>query len=125
MVKIFLDDNRIAPVGFTLIKSGEELLNSLKDNKLNISILSFDHDLGLNHISGYDTIKKLINEQPESLIHIEKIQVHSNNMIGGQNIIQYLKAAKKANVLPDKLFIDNTIYQYSAGKLLKTQYTWS
>lgn len=125
MVKIFLDDNRIAPVGFTLIKSGEELLNSLKDNKLNISILSFDHDLGLNHISGYDTIKKIINEQPKSLIHIEKIQVHSNNMIGGQNIIQYLKAAKKANVLPDKLFIDNTIYQYSAGKLLKTQYTWS
>ena len=58
-MKIFLDDLRPVPDEFDLVfRSGRALLKYLKENpNQHYELISFDHDLGENTLTGYDVVK--------------------------------------------------------------------
>lgn len=74
-MKIFLDDERPTPVGWSRAYWPEEVIELLKTNK--VTVVSLDHDLGDDkHGTGYDVLL-WIEEQvflngfkaPEIIIH--------------------------------------------------------
>lgn len=127
MTKLFLDDMRPAPMGWTLVRSYTEFV----DHITNIGVpevISFDHDLGFEHYplaeqnpgdkipyesytekTGYHCAKWLIENKPEVLTNPLIVVVHSFNIVGARNIAQLFIRYTDANVLmfPYKLpFVD-------------------
>lgn len=82
-MKLFLDDLRNAPNGYTLVRTYEECISLLSANE--IEILSLDHDLG-THKTGYDICLWLV----ENEIYPKQILIHSANPVGQKNMIQLL-----------------------------------
>ena len=44
-MKIFLDDNRICPADFALVRTVEEFEQLVRDNKDDLEMISLDYDL--------------------------------------------------------------------------------
>ena len=84
-MKIYLDDERPCPEGFTLAKNYEEMIDLLEKNKGNIEEVSLDHDLGKIK-TGYDVCKWFV----ENNYWVKKIILHSANIVGVQNMMQLL-----------------------------------
>lgn len=85
-IKIFLDDLRDAPEGWTIIRTAAECIRFMDANKDSIIAVSLDHDLGTD-MSGYDVAKHMA----EYGIFPLEIRVHSMNPVGAQNIVQLLQ----------------------------------
>lgn len=96
-MKIFVDDIRIVE-GFDYIaKDAEDFFNYCKNNNIrHIELLSLDHDLGdSDALTGYDIVKYL----PELNLSVGKIQFHTANPIGFENMLAYSRNLKKHNVM--------------------------
>lgn len=98
-MKIFVDDIRIAPPAYDkTFRTAEEFIQWLHKNpETKIQKLSLDHDLGENIMDGYQLVKNIV-EMPNN---IQKIQFHTDNMIGLKNMYYYIKNAKDAGILPN------------------------
>ena len=83
-MRIWLDDLRPAPDGFTHVKNLRELQKLLASNSDVIEVMSFDHDLGDGEADGYQIAKWLAEN------HLERwplnLRVHSANPPGAANI---------------------------------------
>ena len=107
---LFLDDDRLAKDAFEYtqnplyadrkwhtVKTYEEFVdyvaNMYAEDKLPL-IISFDHDLGDNTLSGYDCAKWLINFCIDTDSPLPICMVHSMNPVGKANIISLLKSFK-------------------------------
>ena len=55
-MRVFLDDKRAAPAGWTLVRTAEETIALLESGV--VEQLSLDHDLG-TELTGYDVLKRL------------------------------------------------------------------
>lgn len=90
-MKLFLDDIRNPPIGWTLIRSAGGCLYYL--NQGIVTEISLDHDLGdeKRYGTGYDVIKwieeKVLTENFKAPI----IHIHSGNPIGRKNMIAGIK----------------------------------
>ena len=118
--KLFLDDERLfshvtwvqLPLGpYTTVRSYKKFVECIE--RLGIpSFVTFDHDLGREHYAasiagtaptydsykektGYDCAKWLVNYCYEKGVEFPDYEVHSMNIIGNQNIIQYIENSKK------------------------------
>ena len=96
-IRIFLDDERVPKVeDFSfIVRCWTDwciLLNWCKKNRIKISYISFDHDLGEGN-SGYDCCKLLVEMDIENQLLSKDFSynIHSGNIIGGNNIKWYLK----------------------------------
>ena len=122
-IKLFLDDERPAPAGFFQYTSGEDLITYMINYPLGfagtVDVLSIDHDLG-DGMSGYVTIKKIVNDYPSIIDNIDEICIHSNNTVGRENIKQYLINAQENNVISSSLKIYPNYLQYNDGCLYDT-----
>ena len=95
-MKIWLDDVRSAPEGFThhvhSLPELKELLEVLRPDT-HIEAISFDHDLGENQPDGYEIVKWLAK------YHLDRwpkeIAVHSANPVGAENIRQYAAQVRR------------------------------
>ena len=98
-MKIFIDDIRLAPEKYDLVfRTGESFLAWLKNNTSEqIELVSFDHDLGLDVIDGYELVKRMV-EVPNQ---IERIQFHTDNLVGLKNMYMYIKNAQKYGLMPN------------------------
>lgn len=132
MKKLFLDDTRNPNEAITLVvmdknlyldndwfivREYREFVNWVEENGMP-DYISFDHDLGLEHIkfyfnngghenppdpstanfkeeSGYDAAKWLVDYCYDNGVKLPKYQVHSANPIGRENIEAYLRNASK------------------------------
>lgn len=102
-MKIFLDDERSAPPGWTLIKSVSETIDQLKTGK--VTDLSLDHDLGdakdayledRKEITGYNVLQWLDEQVTCHNFKAPKnIQVHSANASAHQKMIQAIERIKR------------------------------
>ena len=81
MIKIWLDDERPAPDGWTLCKTYEECVGLLPI----ATHISFDHDLGGDK-TGYDVAKYIENLAANGLNHKIGWAIHSANPVGRTNI---------------------------------------
>ena len=106
-INIYLDDLRKHPNHFVLAKTYEEGVKLLKENK--VGILSLDHDLGENPKTGellktgYDLVKYICQNN----IFVEKIYIHTDNVIGRENMYQTLKSAQRRGFISKDIEIFN------------------
>lgn len=103
-MKIFLDDERETPAGWTRMYTAEEVINHL-DNyhraQLGVFVnpithLSLDHDLGENVLTGYAVLcwleEKIFNDPTFPL---PEITIHSANPTGRANMNRALESIKR------------------------------
>lgn len=106
-MKIFLDDLRQKPKHYDLaFLDGKNFMNWLACNRnTSIELISFDHDLGSDDITGYDVVKYIV----EKHIDVKNVQFHTSNMVGFKNMYGYFLSAKKAGIYPDLNINKNVI----------------
>jgi hypothetical protein len=92
-MKIYLDDVRDLPdeyQGWVVARTAEEALHLIASNGLeNIEILSFDHDLGEDCMSGYDLaviIEEMVYDAGFTIV--PEFRIHSANPVGRKNLEQ-------------------------------------
>lgn len=107
MINLYVDDLRICPDGFIKTTNYEDTIKMLKSEEINI--LSLDHDLGLDSngkiaLSGYDIVKYIC----ENNIKINRIYLHTDNVVGRENMYQTLLAAQRRGFIEK----DIKIYHY-------------
>lgn len=91
-MKIWLDDLRKPPEGYTWVKNQAELIALLESNQEVIKVMSFDHDLGDTEPDGYMIIKHLATHYLERWP--QEIHVHSANPPGAANIKAFAEFVK-------------------------------
>lgn len=101
-INAYLDDLRDCPNDFILAKNIDEL--KMLFANYDIAILSLDHDLGTDGLgqllpTGYDFVKWFCEEG----LFAERIYLHTDNIVGKENMYMLLKAAQKRG------FISTTI----------------
>jgi hypothetical protein len=92
-MKLFLDDLRACPDGYTLCRTAEEAIALLKTG--DVTEISFDHDLGTDPVDG-ETVAKFIEEA----VYFQKIPmpewtIHSANPVGRQEISLAMTSAER------------------------------
>ena len=96
--KIYLDDDRIyrRPPNDNWIRlySYEEFVDYIEANGLPEAI-SFDHDLGADDKSGKDCANWLVNYCLDNNCGLPKYSVHSENIVGRDNILGLLDGFSK------------------------------
>lgn len=102
-MKIFVDDIREAPSNYNkTFRTAEDFIEWLHKNPDTcVSTLSLDHDLGENVMDGYQLVKTLV-DMPNC---IQRIQFHTDNIIGLKNMYMYVKNAQNADVLPNLISV--------------------
>ncbi len=94
-MKLFLDDLRCEPGGWTKASGYHDCIRMLQENKGQIEEISLDHDLGELR-TGYDVCRWLVeNSYWEG---IRKITLHSSNPVGVKNMAQLLDRYAPANI---------------------------
>lgn len=86
--KVFLDDERAAPDGWTRVKTADGAIIFL--THFTVTDLSLDHDLGDGHGSGYDVACWLENAVLERGYPMPNVTIHSQNPVGRANIQRVL-----------------------------------
>jgi hypothetical protein len=76
LIKVFLDDERTAPVGWIRVTTAKNAIYLLKYG--NVEIISLDHDLGTED-TGYDVILWIERKVAEDGMIPPKIKIHSAN----------------------------------------------
>lgn len=124
--KIFFDDDRQDMDDWTTMRTSPQLLYFLthNDKSIPVDILSMDHDIGNDKLSGYELLKEIIDTHPEAFDAIKEIRFHTNNMVGGRNMYSLMTNAKKMGVINQDLHINSTIFQYNDKRLLTTPFVW-
>ena len=82
-MKLFLDDERPCPEGWTLARTFEEAVQLL--NEGNVTAVSLDHDLGTER-TGYDLASLLEEAAFCGLETPEELFCHSANPVGRSRI---------------------------------------
>jgi len=93
-LRLWLDDERPMPAGFDVhVKTANEAISLIRSG--GVSIVSLDHDLGENEMTGYE-VAKFIEEGAfqGSLIPME-VRVHSANPVGAKNMAFCIDNAKR------------------------------
>jgi hypothetical protein len=88
--KLWLDDERPAPVGYLHAKSTDQALAMVVELGAP-EFMSLDHDLG-----GNDTAMVFVRKLSEILNAPPKYQVHSANPVGVQNLLSLLSSWERS-----------------------------
>ena len=91
-INLYVDDIRRCPDGFVVARNYDEAIELLNNNTINI--LSLDHDLGIDERgvekNGYDIVKYIC----EHGISPKKIYIHTDNVVGRDNMYCTLIGAR-------------------------------
>ncbi|GIN59923.1 hypothetical protein J8TS2_42420 [Lederbergia ruris] len=115
---VYLDDLRDIPEGFTGARTIEDAIYLIENKRLHI--LSLDHDLGMDDKgnllpTGYDLVKYICQK---GLRPANKIHIHTDNVVGRENMYQTLIAAQRRGFIDDDIEIYHyplTANRYSGG----------
>lgn len=106
-INLYVDDIRRCPDGFVVARHYDEAIELLNNNTINI--LSLDHDLGIDEYgvekNGYDIVKYIC----EHGISPKKIYIHTDNVVGRDNMYYTLIGARSRG------FIDSSTEIYRHG----------
>lgn len=108
---IFLDDERYPKdvtwikypenVEWIIVRNSEEFINAWWDLSINYKdfVVSFDHDIQVfvnsEEITGYDILKKMVDEHLYGNKRIPECYFHTQNPIGKKNMQMYYNNAKE------------------------------
>jgi hypothetical protein len=113
LVNLYVDDLRRYPDGFIIARNYDEAVEVLNNYKVNI--LSLDHDLGLDEDgsekNGYDIVKYMC----ENGISPKKIYIHTDNVVGRNNMYHTLLGARERGFIEESAEIYN--YEYVENRI--------
>ena len=94
----------MCPDGFIIARTYEDAISLLENNK--VGILSLDHDLGADDNGvirkyGYDLVKYIC----ENNCDIQKIYIHTDNVVGRDNMYKTLIASQSRGFISDSMKI--------------------
>lgn len=91
-MKVFLDDERVAPAGWVQVRWPDEAIKLLQDGA--VTHLSLDHDLGDDQRgTGYDVLLWIEREVALSqFIPPSSIEVHSANPAGRKRMLAAIES---------------------------------
>ena len=89
MTKLYLDDVRHCPNGYTLVRNVKEFKDYINTNGVP-ELISFDHDLG-----GDETAMQCIHWLIKNDYCIKDYKIHSANPVGRANIEGLITSWKK------------------------------
>ena len=92
-MKIYLDDIRDAPEGWTKVETVEMAIQLLKMG--DVEEISLDHDLGENRKTGYEVAKWIEKQVITKGFIPPVIFIHSANPVGRKNIEAAIKRIRK------------------------------
>lgn len=104
IINLYVDDLRDCPAGFTIARNVDEAIYYLEN--YHVYILSLDHDLGEDEEgnllpTGYDLVKYIC----ENGLRADKIYIHTDNVVGRENMYQTLKAAQRRGFIAPNIEI--------------------
>jgi hypothetical protein len=107
-INLYLDDLRTIPSGFQGVRTMEQAVEAIEH--YNVHILSLDHDLGMDEEgklrkTGYDLVKYICEK---GIRAANRIYLHTDNVVGRDNMFETLKAARKRKIIDS----DIEIYPY-------------
>ena len=125
-IKISVDDIRAIPDEYDLLFLNQEnFISWRKDNlEIEISELSLDHDMGLDYMDGYDLVKYIVHQDSMNIGSIERIQFHTDNMIGLKNMYCYLESEKKQGEVEKEIIVEKEKINLIDGKLSYSGYSF-
>ena len=90
-IKVWLDDERPAPLGWYHFYTAESMIAFFEAYKgeYNITYITLDNDLGENALEGYDAVKKLVDLG----VNAKWRNIHSENVVAADNMHNYLSSA--------------------------------
>jgi hypothetical protein len=84
-VKVYLDDNRPAPVGWVLVRTADEAISLLRQG--DVTEMSLDYDLGDPHFgTGLDVLDWLEQALSERRVQLPRLMAHSGSMLGRRRL---------------------------------------
>ncbi len=84
-MKLYLDDQRPAPVGWVLARSAEEAIARLREG--GVTELSLDYDLGDPHFgTGLDVLDWLEDAVARGLLRLPGLAAHSGSPVGRRRL---------------------------------------
>lgn len=92
MKNLFLDDKRVAPDGYALVKSARQCIEYLKRNA--VDHLSLDYNLGKNKPKGYRVALYMVRHKRFP----RHITIHSNSPRGRMKMYRLLDRRKPKGV---------------------------
>lgn len=105
-INLYVDDIRRCPNDFVASRNCDEAIELLNNNTINI--LSLDHDLGFYEHgvekNGYDIVKHIC----EYGISSKKIYIHTDNVVGRDNMYYTLIGARNRGFIGESI----EIYRY-------------
>jgi hypothetical protein len=118
-VQIFIDDERLPPDNtWTVVREGQTAIDLIRSNSNEITIISFDNDLG-GELEGVDVLKAILGSPVEDgieLPRLETIIVHSANTVANREIRMKAEGARKAGRFPEALeILDRSALEYNYG----------
>lgn len=98
-MKLWLDDERIAPEGFIWVKTVDAFDRFLKDGVI-IDEVSLDNDLGANQIDGYHAITRYLAKKLDGVnCDIKSFEFHTKNIIAREKMKSLVNSGKKAGII--------------------------
>ena len=90
-IKVWLDDERTAPLGWHHFYTAESMIAFFEAYKgeYNVTCITLDNDLGDNALEGYDVVKRLVGLG----ISAKWWNIHSENVVAADNMHNYLSSA--------------------------------
>lgn len=104
-MKVFLDDIRNPSLvysgfrepwtdeGWEIARTGHRAIELI--NTGNVKVISFDHDLGEDTLTGYDVAKHIERLAAEGALSKMDWNVHSANPVGARNITAAMGSAER------------------------------
>jgi hypothetical protein len=92
-LRVFLDDVRPAPDGWTLVRWPSEAIALLETGE--VEELSLDHDLGDDRITGYDVLTWIEEAVALRGFRPPVIAIHSANTVGRERMERALESIRR------------------------------
>ena len=95
-MRVYLDDIRKPPAGWTLVKWPDEAIRLLQTGR--VTDISLDHDLGDDERgTGYDVILWIEEQVVRNKFNPPNIKVHSANVSARRKMEQGIKSIERFN----------------------------
>lgn len=99
MVNIIIDDDLIyrkTPKDFIRFTDSEGILSFMHKNPdIEIDKITFDNDLGLDSLEGYDIIKVMV----EYNWNVKEVNIHSANVVAVKNSVGIINSAIRHSII--------------------------
>ena len=94
-MKVFLDDERAAPEGWTPVRWPEEAIALLETGE--VDAISLDHDLGddVTYGTGYDVLTWVEEQVALNGFEPPAIRIHSANVVGRARMEQAIASIER------------------------------